>query len=345
MHARQEERAVDRGRPVARPDAAQARRGLPEAAQHRPAVRRGRDLPQSFHPDRAVRAGARQPADRPLHDESPGGAEHHSARRSLHQPGARAAPRRLRSRPGRLHHDHARSAPHRAQRSALLRAGRHHGGLPFGRLVRESRCLFRLGRKPGLQDAQAARGHLAAARHVARRRDGRAGRHSRRSSPTPPGSPSAACPTCAAMPASRGSCISATTARIRRSSRPRPTTRCTGPEDMPKVVRASSPAEEAKQNALLAHYVKRDQAGELLPGRQGAGLGDERGRGGADARHLLRPDERDRRSSRPRLRLPEGDRPVGRHADRLHLRSRRAARATTTCWARSATSTSPTASP
>jgi len=28
------------------------------------------------------------------------------------------------------------------------------------------------------------------------------------------------------------------------------------PEDMPKVVRASSPAEEAKQNALLAHYVK-----------------------------------------------------------------------------------------
>ena len=75
-----QERPFDRRRPVARPDAAQARRGLSEAAQHRPAVRRGRDLPQPFHPGCALRAGAGQPADQPVPDEPSGGAEHHPAR-------------------------------------------------------------------------------------------------------------------------------------------------------------------------------------------------------------------------------------------------------------------------
>ena len=39
------------------------------APQHRPAVRRGRDLPQSFHAMRALRAGSHQPADGALSDE------------------------------------------------------------------------------------------------------------------------------------------------------------------------------------------------------------------------------------------------------------------------------------
>ena len=221
-------RPVDRRRPVARTDAAQARRGLPEAAQHRPAVRRGRDLPQPFHPVRALRAGAGQPAHQPVPDEPPGGAEHHPARRPLHQPGARAAARRLRPGPGRLHHDHARSAHHGAQRSALLRAGRHHGGLPLrsarsriatpisaGWRARASSCP-RSARTSGCPKGRPA---------PAPRRGRRA---SRRSCRTRPGSPSAASPTCAAAPASRGSCISATTARTRLSSPRRPTTRCTG---------------------------------------------------------------------------------------------------------------------
>ena len=114
-----------------------------------------------------------------------------------------------------------------------------------------------------------------------------------------------------AAPASRGSCISATTGRIRPSSPRRPITRCTGPRTCPRSVRAASAAEEAKQHPLLGYYVEQHQPGELLPGRQGPGLGDERGAGGADARHLLRPDERGRRSARPRLRLPEGDRASG----------------------------------
>ncbi len=163
-HACAQECADDRRRPVARPDAAQARGGLPEAAEHRPAVRRGRDLPQSFHPGRALRSGARQPADRPVPDESPRGAEHHSAVLALHQPGARAAARRLRSRAGRLHDHDARSAPDRAQRSALLRAGRHHGRLPLGRRLREPRRLFRLGGRAGLRAAEEPRRCLAAAR-------------------------------------------------------------------------------------------------------------------------------------------------------------------------------------
>ena len=48
------------------------------------------------------------------------------------------------------------------------------------------------------------------------------------------------------------------------------------PEDMPKVVRAASAAEEAKQHPLLGYYVEQHQPIELLPGRQGTGLGDER---------------------------------------------------------------------
>ena len=91
--------------------------------------------------------GAGEPADRALHDEPSGGAEHHAAGCALHQPGARDAPRRLRSGAGRLHHDHARPARHPAQRPALPRAGRHHGGLaPGRRLGNPRRRLFQLAR-------------------------------------------------------------------------------------------------------------------------------------------------------------------------------------------------------
>ena len=148
-------------------------RGLPEAAEHRPAVRRGRDLPQPFHPVRALRAGAGQPADQPLPDEPSRGAEHHSARRPLHQPRPRAAPRRLRPGPGRLHHDHARPAHDRRPRSALPGAGRHHGRLPPRRRLRALQGrLFRLGGEPGLQAAGEPRGHLAARRRHAQGRAG-----------------------------------------------------------------------------------------------------------------------------------------------------------------------------
>ena len=276
-----------------------------------------------------MRAGAGQPADRHVHDEPSRGAEHHPARFALHQPGARAAPRRLRSGAGRLHHDHARSAQDRAQRSALLRAGRHHGRLPFGRRLRESRRLFRLGGEPGLQAAAEPRRHLAADRaSLAGRRDAAAGgdpegavRHRlvHRARPVLPAG-------LARGDEPHGSCISATTGRIRRSSRPAPYNAMYRPEDMPKVgarVVGGGGGEAERAARLLC---EQHQAGELLPGRQEARLGDDRGRGRPDARDLLRADERDRRSPRPRVRLPQGDRPVGRHADRLHLRSRRAAR-------------------
>ena len=43
------------------------------------------------------------------------------------------------------------------------------------------------------------------------------------------------------------------------------------PEDMPKVVRASSPAEEAKQNALLAYYVNNVKQASFFQDGQGLG--------------------------------------------------------------------------
>ena len=45
------------------------------------------------------------------------------------------------------------------------------------------------------------------------------------------------------------------------------------PEDMPKVVRASSPTEEAKQNALLGHYVKEVRQASFF--QDGKALGSE----------------------------------------------------------------------
>jgi arylsulfatase A-like enzyme len=45
------------------------------------------------------------------------------------------------------------------------------------------------------------------------------------------------------------------------------------PEDMPKVVRASSPAEEAKQNALLGHYIKEVKKASFF--QDGRKLGSE----------------------------------------------------------------------
>ena len=80
---------------------------------------------------------------------------------------------------------------------------------------------------------------------------------------------------------------------------------------VPKVVRASSPAEEARQNALLAYYVNNTKQASFFPGRQGVGVGYERGSGVAQMRARLYCglDERDRRSSRPCVRLLEADRP------------------------------------
>jgi arylsulfatase A-like enzyme len=45
------------------------------------------------------------------------------------------------------------------------------------------------------------------------------------------------------------------------------------PQDMPKVVRASSPAEEAKQNALLAHYIREIKQASFF--QDGKALGSE----------------------------------------------------------------------
>jgi len=45
------------------------------------------------------------------------------------------------------------------------------------------------------------------------------------------------------------------------------------PQDMPKVVRASSPAEEAKQNALLAHYIRETKQASFF--QDGKALGSE----------------------------------------------------------------------
>ncbi len=102
--------------------------------------------------------------------------------------------------------------------------------------------------------------------------------------------------------------------------------------------RGGAPASAAR---LLC---RQHRPGELLPGRQGPGLGHERAAGRPDARHLLRPDERDRRPARPRLRPSQADRPVGAHADRLHLRSRRAARRPSPPGQGRLSATSPTAS-
>src|SRR6201989_56664 len=45
------------------------------------------------------------------------------------------------------------------------------------------------------------------------------------------------------------------------------------PQDMPKVVRASSPAEESKQNALLAHYIREIKQASFF--QDGRALGSE----------------------------------------------------------------------
>src|SRR5262252_4146891 len=71
------------------------------------------------------------------------------------------------------------------------------------------------------------------------------------SSATRCGSPSAGSPICAAAPASRGSCISATTGRIRPSSRRRPITRCTGPMTCPRwCARQARPRRRASIRCL-----------------------------------------------------------------------------------------------
>src|SRR5260221_12330699 len=87
-------------------------------ADDRPAMPRGRDLPQSFHHDRALRPGARLAADRALSDDASRGAEHDTARPPPHQPGARAARARLRTGADRLYHHDARIALHHRQPSA-----------------------------------------------------------------------------------------------------------------------------------------------------------------------------------------------------------------------------------
>ena len=270
---------VDRRRPVARPDAAQARRGLPEAAQHRPAVRRGRDLPQPFHPGCALRAGAGQPADRPVPDEPSRGAEHHPARLALHQPGARAARaaatiRRWSATP--------RPRPIRARPRPTIRAsscwatswtGFHSVGAfenrdaYFGWVASQG---FKLPRGP--------RGHLAAAGRARRRRHGAARRaipkelsDTRLVHRARPHLPAAAAP---AKPwfLHLG------------YYRPHPPFIASGAvqRDVPAGGHAQGRARglaggggQAERAARL--LCEQHQAGELLPGRQGARLGDDRG--------------------------------------------------------------------
>ena len=276
----------------------------------------------------ALRAGAGQPADRPLPDEPSRGAEHHSARRALHQPGARAAPRRLRPGPGRLHHDHARSAHHRAQRSALLRAGRHHGRLPlrsapsrtrdayFGWVASQGFKLPENREDIWLPEGRARRGGATArpARIPKELSDtawftergltylrGRAGKpwflHLGYYRPHPP------------------------------FIAPAPYHAMYRPEDMPKAGARGLAGGGGQAERAARLLREQHQAGELLPGRQGPRLGDERGSEVAQMRatYCGLMSEIDDQLGRVFDYL-KADRPVGRHADRLHLRSRRAAR-------------------
>ena len=301
---------------MARPDAAQARGGLPQGAEHPSPQRGGRDLPQSFHTDRTLRSGPREPADRPLPDESSRSAEHHSSRRALHQSRPRVAQGRLRRGPGRLHHDHARPAHDGTQRSALPGAGRHHGRLPPRRRLRALQGrLFRLGREPGLQAAGEPRGHLAARGPHA---GGRAGqrRHG------------------AALAPAQGAVGHRLVHRARPHLSEEPRRQAVVPASrlLPSASALHRPGALSRDVPARGHAQGRARAEcggggqatsaarllrqqhqpiELLPGRQGTGLGDDRRAGGADARDLLRPDERGRRPARPRLRLPEGERASG----------------------------------
>ncbi len=193
---------------------------------------------------------------------------------ALHQPGARAAARRLRSGAGGLHDDDARSAQDRAQRSALLRAGRHHGGLPFGRRLREPQDAyfgwvagqgFKLPKNreevwlPQGEPGAGATGRPAVIpkelsdtawfteRGLTYLR-GRAGKpwflHLGYYRPHPPFIVSGTC-----------------------------TTRMYRPEDMPKPVRAAVRGGRGEAERAARLLCEQRQAGELLPGRQGPRLG------------------------------------------------------------------------
>ena len=97
------------------------------------------------------------------------------------------------------------------------------------------------------------------------------------------------------------------------------------PEDMPKVVRAASAEEEARQHPLLDYYVNNiNQSSFFQDGKALGSAMSEQQVAQMRATYCGLMSE-SRRPARPRLRLPEADRPVGQHADRLHLRSRRAA--------------------
>ena len=97
------------------------------------------------------------------------------------------------------------------------------------------------------------------------------------------------------------------------------------PEDMPKVVRAPSAAEEAKQHPLLGYYV--DNINQSSFFQDGKGLGSEMSEeqvAQMRATYCGLMSEVDDQLGRVFEYLKEIG-PVGRHADRLHLRSRRAA--------------------
>ena len=136
-----------------------------------------------------------------------------------------------------------------------------------------SRRLFRLGGGPGLQAAaRCARisGCPKGARR--RRRHGAARAHPQgavghglvhRARPRP---------ICAAVPASRGSSISATIARTRPSSRPAPYNAMYRPEDMPKAgARRLARRRKPRQNALLAYYVNNIKQASFFQDGQGLG--------------------------------------------------------------------------
>ena len=94
------------------------------------------------------------------------------------------------------------------------------------------------------------------------------------------------------------------------------------PADMAPPVRASSAIAEAEQHPLLRFYLESSRNRGFFQGAEGMVCRPRRSRDPADACHLLRHDDRDRRPARPRDRVAGRDRPVGRDAGRVHLRPR-----------------------
>ncbi len=211
-------------------------------------------VPPPFRPGRALRAEPGGALHGHVPDEPPVGAERHAARRPPRQRRARGPPPRLRTGAVRLHR-HERRPPHR-RRPATRACSRYEGvlpgfdpvchlpeGEPFEWLewmradgvdVPDDWRTFvdRPGRRARTwRDAVRRR---ALADHVPHRPVHRVGRR----------------PAAARRPAA-GSRTSRSCARIRRSSRPRPTTRCSIPRRCPRRCAPRRARDEGAQHPLL----------------------------------------------------------------------------------------------